>query len=404
MSTTVKYLQILVITAGFFFCCIGNGVAQSFYSQRGLGTINYFVSGQSVGMGGVGLAVSDRLTVNYLNPAALVSLPATFISGNFRHEGTNLKGQQQDGSLSRTNVAGVQFHLPLKREKISFAIALLPFSTVEYQFQGLGSIGNDGFTETVSGAGGLNTASVSLAVRPWPKLSLGASGLFYFGNVRNVWRVAFASGTKLNTTQEVNQNLNAAGIRFGLQWQVTNGWRVGGVFSPSTTLQVDRTVLLGTFAQFNDFLDRDLEVPTSYGMGTSLLLGKKLLIGADYYLQRWSNFGSDGLVNDSRRFAVGVEYSGRGRTVNSSWFSRSAVRAGFYIRDLGLEDPIGESVTEAFGTLGVGFPLRWTAARIDLALEVGQRGSLSSNPIRENVIRFTGSITAGEAWFFRGRR
>ena len=59
---------------------------------------------------------------------------------------------------------------------------------------------------------------------------------------------------------------------------------------------------------------------------------------------------------------------------------------------------------EAFGTFGLAFPLRWTAARVDLGLEIGQRGSISSNPVRENVVRFTGTITVGEAWFFRGRR
>jgi hypothetical protein len=78
-----------------------------------------------------------------------------------------------------------------------------------------------------------------------------------------------------------------------------------------------------------------------------------------------------------------------------------AVRAGFYYSDLGLEDPVGEAVTEKFYTFGLGLPIKWSAGRLDLAFAIGQRGTLSNNPFKENIARFTASVTVGERWFLR---
>jgi len=139
-------------------------------------------------------------------------------------------------------------------------------------------------------------------------------------------------------------------------------------------------------------------------VGTAFFLSRKLLIAADYYVERWSDVEASSYVNDSQRIGVGFEYSGRGTGLASSYWSKMAFRAGFYYRDLGIEAPVGDSVTEVFGTIGVGFPMKWSASRIDLSLEFGQRGSLPDNPFKENVIRFSGSITVGERWFYRRPR
>ncbi len=379
--------------------------AQSFYSQRGVGLTKYFVSGQAVGMGGVGLAVSDRFSFNYVNPAALVGMPAAFISGTFTHEALGLSGSGQNADISNTNFSGVQFHLPIKRDRISFAVGLIPYSKIEYSFSGSGSLNNTPLTETLSGAGGVNNAFLSLAFRPFDRLSIGVTGLLYFGNLRSIWRITFAETSGLlNTQQENTLSFTDSNFRVGAQFEALPGWRLGAVYSPSASLNADQSILLINILELTDLPGQVLKIPAAYGVGTSLFLGKKLLVGADYYVERWSDISTDGFVNDGKRFSIGLEYSGRSTRINSSLFSRSAIRLGFFVRDLGLEVPVGESVKEVFGTLGVGFPLRWSASRLDFGLEIGQRGSLDNNPIKENIVRITGAITVGEAWFFRGAR
>ena len=69
-----KLLQTIAIVIFATIIFGGSVQSQSFYSTRGIGLVRDFVSGQSSGMGGVGIAIADPLSVNDLNPAALVEL------------------------------------------------------------------------------------------------------------------------------------------------------------------------------------------------------------------------------------------------------------------------------------------------------------------------------------------
>lgn len=383
----------------------GSARAQSYYSQTDAGLVNYFISGQSAGMGGAGIAIADKLTMNFVNPAALINLPVSFLSGNFRHEATNVHAESIDGSISDTNIAGVQFHVPLRKERISLSLGVYPTTIIEYFFEEEGSAGSEPFVETVEGDGGINTAFLSFAIRPFSRLSLGISTLYHFGKLRDRWQVTFNEGSGLvNTQQEVADGFTTGNIRLGLQYRIRKGWHIGAVYTPSVTLNITRSVTLRNISKLEDFEKRELELPETFGVGTAFFLSRKLLIAADYYVERWSDVEASSYVNDSQRIGVGLEFSGRGAGIASSYWSKMAFRAGFYYRNLGIEAPVGESVTEVFGTIGVGFPMKWSASRIDLSLEFGQRGSLPDNPFKENVIRFSGSITVGERWFYRKPR
>src|SRR3990172_4554591 len=231
MSKFPKTLSIAFFVLVLF---IQSSNAQSFYSQRGIGLLNYFVTAKGVGMGGVGLASSDKLAVNFLNPAALTNLPVTFISGNFRHDAVGLKSNSVDASLSDTNVMGVQFHVPLIKENFSMALGLMPLSNIEYSFQSKGAVSGNTYDEFYTGDGGVNNVFFSLAVKPIKKLSVGATGLFYFGSLRNVWRVVFnESSDLLNARTEVSRSFTAGNIRLGMQYDVFPVWRGGAVFTAS---------------------------------------------------------------------------------------------------------------------------------------------------------------------------
>ncbi|MFQ5863650.1 MAG: hypothetical protein ACE5IW_00315 [bacterium] len=399
MKTNFKLLvQILLITG-----CFANPLqAGSFYSSKGIGLVYHFVSGRSVGMGGVGLATTDNMTLNYLNPAALVEIPYTYISGHFLHEATDLEGSDQDAFISSTGVAGVQFAIPIKRNRAVIAIGVNPYSSIEYSFTSLDTLENKPFVEILSGDGGVNAGFLTFSVKPFKNLYLGITGLFYFGVLKTTWQVNFLTSGFFNTRDEIRQSFTAGNFRVGLIYHITSGWSFGGVFTPAVTLDLNNK-LEERFGEFSDFTDSEIEIPLAFGVGTALNIGKKLIAGVDFYFQKWSDLKKEGYVNDSKRIGFGLEYSGRGG-LRDSYFSRMAIRAGFFYRDLGLEDPLGEKVTELFGTIGLGLPIKWTAGRIDLALEGGRRGSISRNPFRETVIRVTGSVTVGERWFFRGGR
>lgn len=398
MHRTKLYFFLLILIAAKPL--YGGG---SFYSSKGIGLVQYFVSGRSVGMGGVGLAMADPFMVNYLNPSTIVAIPLTTLSGNFFHEATDLKSATQDAYISDTNVSGFQFVVPLKRDRLVMALGANPYSAIEYSFVGRDSTADKSYTEIVSGDGGVNTGFLTLAVRPVKNLYVGVSGLFYFGALRNIWRILFDSTQFLNTQDEVSRSFTAGNVRFGFLYKVLPSWSIGGVVTPGITLDANTTIILRRIFEFTDLPDSEVELPLAFGIGTSFDVARKLTVGVDYYTERWSTVAEDGFENDSQRIALGLEFSGRGE-LRDSYFSRMAFRAGFFYHDLGLVEASGEKVTEMFGSFGIGLPIKWAASRLDLAIEAGKRGSLDSNTFRETVIRFTGTITVGERWFFRGGR
>ena len=70
MISKKNILKVLVLILLIFGAVFNSLEAQSFYSSRGIGLVRYFVSGRSAGMAGVGLALTDNLTVSFLNPAS----------------------------------------------------------------------------------------------------------------------------------------------------------------------------------------------------------------------------------------------------------------------------------------------------------------------------------------------
>jgi len=383
---------------------VGSVQAQSLYSSKGFGLRQYFVSGQGKGMGGVGLAIIDNLTLNFVNPATLTELPLTYVSGNFLHSVNDVESASHEASVTNTNVSGLQFVIPIERNRVAIALGLVPYSTIEFSFTSdERSLEDKPFTERVEGDGGVNSGFLSLAVRPSESLYLGVSGVFHFGTLRRKWEVDFENSALVDTRDEVAQSFTAGSITFGFVYRIVPSWSIGGVFTPSITLDANKNVTLRSRLNFSDLDDSDIEVPLAFGVGTAVNLSERFLVGVDYYRQRWSrgNLQSDGYVNDSQRLGAGLEYSGK-RSPASSYLNWIDYRAGFYYHDLGLELPAGESVTEIFGTVGLGLPIKWSAAKINLALEAGQRGS-SANLFTEKIIRFSANITVGERWFVRGR-
>ena len=391
------HLIILLFVVGFSFPV----QSQSFYSAKGIGLVDYFVSGRSEGMGGVGLALVDRMTLNYMNPAALAELPLAYISGNLIHQGVDLSGSVQDATLSNTSVGGLQFSIPLKSGRVSLAVGLQPFSTIEYEFSDANVLGDQAFTEIVNGDGGVDSAFMTFAVKPTKRLYVGITGIYHFGVLRNKWRVLFDSANFRNTQDEVSRSFTEGNFRLGLIYKLKSNWTIGGVYSPSVTLDTKEALELENGFRLTDLANKEFKLPVTYGFGTSFLVDERLLLGLDYYTEKWSSVKQNGYVNDSYRIAFGLEYAAK-RKLHSSFFKKVALRAGVYYRDIGLEQPLGERVTELFGTLGLGLPIKWSAGRLDLALEFGKRGSTPDNPIKETIVKFTGTITAGQKWFFRG--
>ena len=78
--------------------------AQSVFSTLGLGKMNYFLNTRSAGMGNVGLAFSNNLTYNRMNPATSAGLKETSFNAGFVFEGLKIASSEDSFNASLSQI------------------------------------------------------------------------------------------------------------------------------------------------------------------------------------------------------------------------------------------------------------------------------------------------------------
>ena len=125
MKIKINYAYIIL---AILILATNHVYAGSFYNSRGLGEIKYFTHAHAIGMGGSLIAIPDQFQINVLNPAGLVFIPLTRLSGDFLHEAIWNKSKQEEGFAKYTNLNGISLAIPLKVEKLVASVSLIPSS------------------------------------------------------------------------------------------------------------------------------------------------------------------------------------------------------------------------------------------------------------------------------------
>lgn len=138
------------------------------------------------------------------------------------------------------------------------------------------------------------------------------------------------------------------------------------------------------------------------GMGVGFSFGKtdKWLVGGDFVYKQWEKFyysSSPAALVNNTQFALGGFYNPSSSTV-SNYFNRVTYRAGLKYSNGFLE--LRNQRIDEFGiSFGIGLPLPRTSSTINLAVELGSRGTKKENLIQENFVKFTLGVSIFERWF-----
>ncbi len=381
---------------------ISSSDAGSFYSSKGLGIWRYYSSGQGAGMGGLGVALTDNLMINQLNPAARYPVQLTRISGDFSLLLTDSETEIGAASTHQFLAAGFRLLVPLGTS-LSFSASLSEVTTVNYKVGDSDSLADSAFDREISGEGGLNNLSVALFFSPWKRLYIGAGINFYFGQIRERWEIDFASSDYTDTVNQYSTNLTGAGGTFGVIVKPILRWNIGAVISTKADLS-GTTEVSYSFGIVDSTDSIDKALPLRWGIGTTYRVGSWLQIGADYQRQHWSDqrsaFNTSWQYCDSHFFAAGLEAT-PSVNLNDGYFRRMSYRVGFHQSTLNFKDGEGDAINEWAISLGIGLPFYGNQGRIDVAFEMGVRGNLADNPVEENITRLIVNVVGGERWFVR---
>lgn len=270
------------------------------------------------------------------------------------------------------------------------------------------------------GSGGVNKAFIGLSMVAFKNLSIGAEGIYYFGTIDRNSDVAFSSDASYRSISTGNDYvISSLGAKIGLQFNknldnnlsYTLGatWLIGGKLSGDYTRYAYAARISGQrdTIHWSRVENTSMEIPSEFGFGFSVKKRDKWLVGADYTRQDWSSvaFGATPGVNfsptTSNSFKLGFEYIPNRYDIRY-YLKRVAYRGGLYY-DQTYMKLNGSHITSMGVTLGATLPLLRFYNGVGFSVDMGQRGSLKDNLVRERYVMFNLSFSLHDIWFIKYR-
>ncbi len=420
-----------IFIANFLFCCLWlAGSTQTIqaqiqqvnspYSRVGIGTVapTYFAANRA--LGGFATAFRSPLNVNYNNPASYSAIKRLMVfEVGVLAQGLWLNTDTQTGSTGNATISYAAFGFPINKHW-TMSMGFMPHSslnydivdtlqhpqldTIAYQFQGQGQnyqlYWGNGFSYKGFSAG----FNIGFLFGTYERTV--SSRFFSIGNSFDnlltettehrdfIWNVGLQYHRKLKN--EVNLTL---GVSSNTQMDV----------SSVLDSRWERTFLTSGIVQNVDTIYSNVGekgtvvLPSKFSAGVALSKGIDWMVGFDITQEQWNNYQNFGkadsaLVN-STRFNLAVSTVPDKNAIRKFW-KNTLYRFGAYYDTGNIK--LGDQNLAAYGfTIGAGFPVRRAASRLNLAFEVGSRGTIENNLIRETYFNATMGMTINDWWFIK---
>lgn len=431
MTGTIKriFLTLLLLSAcAFVYAQEGAYGAYSPYSIYGIGDITKEGTAFNKGMGGTGIATRNRRFINYLNPAAVTARDSLSFMADFGLAQNNKVFRQGDmKSANNTfNIYDFVLSFPIYISS-AFMVGITPFSDVGYSFSSIEKdpeiIGNTGNIEYDSyGNGSVYQLFFGAGVTLWKNLSLGAEGIYYFGNIDKITNMNYSNSSFRSINGGNEFNIHAFTGKLGVQYQQ----KIKG----NVSMIVGATYRLGTkmkgysteyrYANLSNVSDTlrhrvdtlgasGLRIADEIGLGISFKGGERWSAEFNYLRSSWNKSGFDGFSGlgitgeskftstASQSFRAGFEITPNRNDIRY-FLRRCTYRAGVYY-DQAYYKLDGNNVNSTGITLGITLPVfRWYNG-LSLGIDLGQKSSAKHNMIRERYAMFVVGFNIHDIWF-----
>lgn len=419
-------LTLIIISLSTF--AFSQGRVGSPYTRYGVGDVNQNSLVRNNAMGRTSYTLPNNFGINFINPALISQIDSLTFIFDF-----GFNGGMRSYSITNSNNSYVNSDFQLSHLLFGFSInkwwktsaGFLPYSNVGYNISSHDSTLNVAKDFLFAGNGGINQVMWGNAFSPFKNFNIGFNAYYYFGkiNISNAISFDDDSGSFLNVIERNSIKINDfsfdAGINYVIQINPENEISIAGIYGYNSALNAERnTYVFNTLSTgssaitdtiFSSISEKGkISLPQKYGFGIGYNKNNKLFIGADYTIQNWSNAQyferSDNLPNSSF-LSIGTEYtpSGRGKLFHKYWQGVS-YRAGFYSNNNYIKLTSSTTAISDFGiSFGLGFPMKRSKTSFNVSLQLGQRGSLENNLIKENYFIFGLSFNLADTWFIKSK-
>ena len=394
------------------------------YSIFGIGEIRREGTAFNSSMGGVGIATRNKRFINYLNPASVTARDSlSFMADIGLSQKNTLYRQGNIKSGNNTfNMYDFIISFPIYRSS-AFIIGLTPFSDVGYSFSTKVTdseiIGNTNvISYNASGNGSVYQLFAGGAATFWKKFSVGAEVIYYFGTLDKQFSQSFTDAS-YNSAQGVsNLLIRSTTAKLGLQYEQRVGEDMSMIFGATYRFRAgingesENYEILGTASDTLSYSysnNSGISIADELGLGLSLKKGDRWSVEVNYLRSGWNRSG----MESTPGFAVESDVNFSGVATNSVragfeivpnrndiryYRKRMAYRAGAYY-DESYYRLDGNKVSSVGVTFGVTLPVPRFFNGITVGIDIGQKGSLRYNMIRERYAMFVIGFNLHDIWF-----
>jgi hypothetical protein len=396
------------------------------YSQFGLGDLKGSFLPQNRGMAGLSQGLRKPTlydNINLANPASYSTLQLTTFdvgaSMDIRElSKTGITGKKQFNST----LSHITFGVPVNRfSAVSFG--LLPYTDLGYKFSNSGLVDTNKVNYIYAGEGGVSKAYLGYGFKLGKNFSFGFNMAYLFGNLTQSRAFEFADEltSVFNSRTQYSNAVGGLSYDYGLQYSTDlnseskfifgyTGNAGGSINSKNNivTTRYKKDVLGNELATtdstfFAEGAKNKIKMPISHSAGFAFEKTNSWLIGADINYSRWSDFREGSAnpgLNDSYGIIVGGQITPDANSV-SGYFKLIDYRLGFKY-DKTFVQVGNNDINQYAVTFGFGFPLprnRSSFYKINLSTEVGNRGTLANNLVRDRYVNIHLGFTLNDKWF-----
>ena len=150
-----------------------------------------------------------------------------------------------------------------------------------------------------------------------------------------------------------------------------------------------------------------LKLPARVAFGAGIGEPRKWQAGAEVTYQASKDQSNRFDVSSNVGFENAIKYSIGGYYIPnynsfSSYLSRVVYRAGARYENTGLVIS-SQSIYDAAGTFGLGFPITGTFSNINFGFEYGKRGTKAYGLVEENYFNVSVGLSFNDRWFVKRR-
>lgn len=403
----VRIFVLAILIFATFSVSAQNGTVSP-YSAIGIGELRGVRTVENQSIGGLEF-FTDSIHVNLNNPAALGKLGLATYSGAFSRKEMRMETNADKQNTSVTNLEYLAIALPLKLQRGGLSFGLKPYSSVGFKLEDLTeNEAGDQVLNEYSGSGGLNQVFLSVGLRLLPRLQVGATANYIFGQIENK-RVQVTEGIAYGTLDNRQSDISGFDFNYALTYSpsisakhtlytslrahtqtnlVSKNERRIGSFVPLNGNEIE-TYLVDL--ERDNLLNTEIKIPTTFTFGLGIGEEYRWMIGAEAGMQQFSKFSNPFLDGDNIGYEDASSYALGGFWVPDyndvdAYFNRVTYRAGVRLDNTGFI--VNEKPISNFGiTFGMGLPLGFEYSNLNLGFEVGRRGTTMNDLVRESYFK-----------------